>query len=239
MTDSAGEAENRSSVSPIWEVVNELVVGFLLERAVGWEFLQHEPAGHRKRVGEWEFRSPSGRVVFVEVKTLVEPDRYPPVFNRAVATGRLTQVLRRAYRQLPRDDRSTLVIIVGTGLILEASHGIYHSDLFQTLFGRIQITFQVLPYVEGSERMAPAFREMFVHQHKHRRLGAVAGLAVGGTATPGLGFYVINNPFADDDCQLAEDDFSHLWRFWIDREGVGLEKDGASGTDLWARVIGA
>jgi hypothetical protein len=54
-------------------------------------------------------------------------------------------------------------VVEGNGLILQVSHGIMFGDLFQTLYGQMQITFQVLPRVEGSERMGPASREMFVH----------------------------------------------------------------------------
>jgi hypothetical protein len=203
-----------------------------------WDFETYEPPGFRGRFGDWQFSPAAGRSVFVEVKTLVEPESYSTgVFSRGIASERLTGVLRRAYRQLPRDDRGTLVVVVGAGLILGVSHGIMHGDLFQTLFGRMQVTFKVLPYVPGSEKMAPSFREMFAHAGKHRRLGCVAGLNVGGHETPGLGFYAIHNPFADQAVRLKRADFPAVRQFWVGRDGIGEEIDGLHPHSHWERIV--
>ena len=237
ITDSAGAANCRPAVAPIWEIANELIVGLYLEKALGWTFQCHEPHGFRGRRGEWGFITPTGNEVFVEVKSVIEPEIVGnQVFSRGVATGRLSSVLKGAYRQLPDDGRSTLVVVVGNGLILQISHGIMHGDLFQTLFGRMQITFQVLPYVEGSERMGPAFREMFAHARKHRRLGGVAGLAIGGLDIPGLGFYAIHNPFANPEVRLCREDFNEARQFWVDEDGTGEELTGIDPREAWRRI---
>src|SRR5688572_19833468 len=47
-TDKA-EAARRSSVFPVWEIANELVVGRLLNRLLGWKLQVHEPAGRGSR----------------------------------------------------------------------------------------------------------------------------------------------------------------------------------------------
>lgn len=237
IADSAGKAHHRPAVAPIWEIANELVVGVYLERVLGWTLEAHEPEGFRGRRGEWQFATPRGKVVFVEVKSVIEPEIVGNrVFWRGVATRRLTSVLRGAYRQLPDDGRATLVVVVGNGLILEISHGIMHGDLFQTLFGRIEVTLQVLPYVEGSERMGPAFREMFAHARKHRRLGCVAGLKIGGLDLPGLGFYAIHNPFADPEVRLCSSDLEDTRQFWVSEDGAGEELSGLDPREAWRRI---
>jgi hypothetical protein len=238
LSDSAGKAEMRPSVSPLWEITNELIVGMYLERALGWKFIQHEPQGHGRRVGEWQFSATSGRTVFVEVKSLLEAERTDTsCYIRGIASARVTDVLRGAYRQLPRDDRATLVVLVGTGDILPIPFGIMHGDLFQTLFGRMQLTFNVLPYVEGSERLAPSFYDMFAHAGKHRRLGCVAGLQIGGLDTPGLGFYAIHNPYADSGCRLRPEDFPATRQFWIDPSGHGQEIEGTHPSQHWLAIF--
>ena len=237
LSDSAADTERRQAVAPIWQIANELTVALYLERALGWTLESHEPAGFRHRIGDWQFRTGGGKPVFVEVKSLVEPELPGSgVFSRGIASDRLTSVLKGAYKQLPRDDRATLVVVVGFGLILEISHGIMHGDLFQTLFGRIQITFNVLPYVPGSERMGPSFQEMFAHAGKHRRLGCVAGLRIGGSDAPGLGFYAIHNPFADASVQLRREDLAHCRQFWVNDDGFGEELDGRQPRENWERI---
>lgn len=241
MRDSVGEAENRNPLAPIWEIASELIVGLVLESTLGWTLLAHEPPGHRDRIGDWLFETPAGKPVFVEVKTLEEPVRYPSVFAREPATDRLTNVLKGAYRQLPRDERATLVVVVGIGvsLILGTPHGIYHSDIFQTLFGRLQVRFPVLPYNEELQEMGPAFRDMFAHAGKHRRMGVVGGLILGGLDTPGVGFYVVHNPFADDACSLTPDDFPQVSQYWVDAVGVGDEISGMAGGERWQTILDA
>lgn len=238
LSDSAGRAENRSSVAPIWEIANELVAGLYLERALGWTLSEYEPNGHMGRVGDWQFITPTGRTVFVEVKSVLEPERFGTgVFSRGVATGRLAGVLRGAYRQLPRDSRATLVVVVGNGLITALNHGIMLTDIFQTLFGKIQVTFPVMPYVEGSERVGPSFYDMFTHTGKHRRLGCVAGLHVGGMDTPGLVFYAVHNPFADSSSKLTKEDFVDARQFWVDIDGHGQEIGEVKALDRWKDIV--
>jgi hypothetical protein len=237
LSDSSGNREARSAVAPVWEIVNELVVAMYLERALGWRLLQAEPAGYKSRRGDWEFTAPSGRTVFVEVKSLVEPEpTASAVFMRGVAADRLTSVLRGAYRQLPKDGRSTLVVVAGFGPILGIPHGIMFGDLFQTVFGKMQVTFSVLPYVEGSERVGPAFHDMFAHAGKHRRLGCVAGMKIGGTDQPGLGFYAIHNPFAQPDVRLSMEDLPRTRQFWVASSGRGKEYDGLHPADRWKEL---
>jgi hypothetical protein len=221
----------------VWEIANELVVALYLERALGWSFVAYEPPGHMGRLGDWEFLSLSGETVFVEVKSVMEPALPEGAFTRGVAFRRLTGVLRGAYRQLPRDSRATLVIVVGNGLITALNGGIMLTDLFQTLFGQIQVTFQVMPYVEGSERVGPSFYDMFAHAGKHRRLGCVAGLHVAGLDTPGLVFYAIHNPFADPSSKLKRDDFADAPQFWVDEEGRGEEQGEVKATERWQRIV--
>jgi hypothetical protein len=238
LSDAAGDSERRPSAAPIWGIANELIVGLYLERALSWRLLQHEPRGFGERVGEWQFCTTSGRTVFVEVKSLVEPERVGTgVYMRGVASDRLTAVLRGAYKQLPRDDRATLVVVVGSGEILSVPFGIMHGDLFQTLFGRMQITFKVLPYVEGSERVGPSFYDTFANAGKHRRLGCVAGLKVGGMDTPGLGFYVIHNPYADQAMCLTPVDFPNTRQFFVDRAGSGEELQGLHPAEQWTTIF--
>lgn len=238
LSDSAGERENRSAVAPIWEIASELTAGLYLERALGWTLSRYEPNGHMRRVGDWEFATPTGRTVFVEVKTVLEPDRSETgVFTRRVAQERLTGVLRGGYRQLPSDSRSTLVIIVGNGLILDGSAGIMFTDLFQTLFGKMQVSFKVMPYVEGSERVSPSFYDMFAHAGKHRRLGCAAGLQFGGLETPGLVFYAIHNPFADPSSKLAKEDLGDAFQFWVDSAGRGEELGEIRAQERWREIV--
>lgn len=235
LSDKAGKT--RYTLGSLWEIANELVVGLFLERALGWTFEAHDPAGFRSRIGDWQFATADGRRVFVEVKSVHEAEmRGNQVFSRGIASKRLTRTLREAYKQLPADDRATLVILVGNGLTLSISHGIMYGDIFQTLFGQMAMTFQVMPYVKGSERIGPTFREMFAHAGKHRRLGCVAGLKIGGLDTPGLVVYAIHNPYANAAQRLSPDHFDGVRQFQVDERGMGRESDGIQPNEMWARI---
>ena len=73
--------EGRTCVFPIWEVANELLVARYLERVFGWRFDQHEPAGRGSRKGDWQFVTLQGRIVFIEVKSVREPEFIGRVFT--------------------------------------------------------------------------------------------------------------------------------------------------------------
>lgn len=120
------EAENRLPSFPIWQIANELVVGCYLERVVGWTYGRHEPDGRQGHRGEWQFTTPSGRDVFVEVKSMSEPDwsQASGVFSRPDYRNRITKPLGEAYKQLPDDGRATLVVLVAE-FKLSISHGIF------------------------------------------------------------------------------------------------------------------
>jgi hypothetical protein len=238
LSDSAGDRDHRSPVNPIWEIAYELIVGLFLEHGLGWRYLGHEPRGHRSHVGDWAFEAPSGRSVFVEVKSVLEPEmRGSGVFSRGPAMVRLTAVLRGAYKQLPRDSRSTMVVLAGNGLATTMAHDVMFTDLFQTLYGRMQVSMSVLPYVEGSARVGPSFYDTFANAGKHRRLGCVAGLHVAGNEQPGLVFYAIHNPYADQSSQLTSEDFGDALRFWVDEAGNGQELGDVRAREFWSKIV--
>lgn len=230
------DAEGRSSTFPIWEIVNELLVARLLERGLGWRFDLHEPQGRGTRLGDWQFVSPSGRSVFVEVKSLSEREMFSSgVHSKPSFAPRLRGVLKGAYAQLPDDGRATLVVVVGRELT-KISFGIMHGDLFQALYGDMQVTFRVMPYDPSSLRLAPSFREMFTHRGKHRRLGWVAGLVVTGMDEPALKLYAIHNPFAHESVTMPGEDYAAIDRFVVDRAGYGECLPSARNIPLWKTV---
>ena len=234
-TDKA-EAAHRSSVFPVWEIANELIVGRLLNRLLGWKLQVHEPTGRGSRRGDWQFLAPSGREVFVEVKSLAESEHFGTgVANVPSRAPRLRSVLKGAYSQLPDDGRGTLVVVVGREL-LRLPFGLMHGDLFQALFGQIQVTFKVMPYDPGSVRVGPSFREMFIHGSKHRRLAWVAGLVVSGMDEPALRLYAIQNPYADHKVQVESSELPSIEKFIVESDGRGELVRGFAPYDIWARV---
>jgi hypothetical protein len=212
--------EHRTCVSPILEIANELLVARYLERVHGWLFRAHEPQGRRGRKGDWQFTTPRGREVFVEVATVREPQLSTGVFN-ANFSPRLRSEVAHEYKHLPLDDRAVLLVLVGGFMLgLPAQHPEL-SHLFAALFGDWQITFQVLPYKPETVRAGPSFREMVVHRKKHRRLGCVAALCPGGLDVATCGFYAIHNPWAHDEVRLAREDFGDSLQFTVDDDGRG------------------
>lgn len=236
LTRERARADNRSVSFPIWEIANELIVALYLDRVLGWRFVEHAPCGRHQYRGDWAFDAPSGRRVFVEVKSLkeVEP-RSTGVYSRPSYAQRIRGVLARAYQQLPQDDRATLVVLVGNEL-LRIPFGLMHGDIFQALYGQIQVRFNVMPYDPTSVRMGPSFREMFVQVKKHRGLGAAAGLVVGGLDLPGLRFYAIHNPFAHLSARIPPDDFRDIDQFVVDENWMGRIIDGIHPHEAWARI---
>ncbi len=227
------QRESRTSTFPIWEVANELVVARYLERVLGWRYESHEPPGRGLRRGDWQFLTPSDQRVFVEVKSLREPERHGTgVFNRPSYSARLRGVLKEAYAQLPDDGRATLVVLVGSE-VLRIPFGIMHGDLFQALYGRMQVTFNLMPYDSASVRMGPSFRDMFVHGTKHRRLAWAAGLAVSGLDLPDLGFYGIQNPYADPTVRIERQAFPNVDRFVVEESGHGHIENGLHPDEVW------
>ena len=239
LAPARAKAQRRSVCSPIWVIAHELVVGAYLEHVLGWALEAHEPLGNKLSKGDWQFRTPEGQSVFVEVKTALEPMPMPTtgVFSKGVKDKQIREILRGAYKQLPTDDRSTLVVIVGYDM-LEISHGILFGDLFQTLFGAFQLKFR--PFAEDLGFTAgPSLREMHVHGTKHRQLGCVAGMYLSGIDFPKLEFYAIDNPFAHGSKRLPARTFERCRRFLVDSGGHGEELTGLEMVEGWRTMRGA
>jgi hypothetical protein len=212
--------EGRTCAAPIFEIANELLVARYLERVFGWRVTSHEPAGRASHFGDWQFLTPRGRNVFVEVKTVREPEGATGVFCANYAP-RLRSVVANAYAQLPLDSRGVLVVLVGGLMLHLPTKNPMLGDLFGALFGDYAITFQVMPYDPSTVRGGPSFREMTIHRKKHRRIGCVAALCPGGMDVPSFGFYAIHNPWAYDQVRLARDDFDDALQFAEDVPGRG------------------
>lgn len=236
LTPHRAASEARSVSSSIWAIAHELVVARYLERVLGWSFAEYEPLGYKSLRGDWEFTTTAGARVFVEVKTIDEPEPIATsgVYSRGIASRRIRNVVKTAYRQLPDDDRATLVVLAGRE-ILAISHGIMLGDVFQTLFGQFQVRFKPFE-TDPDYRAGPSFRDMLVHGTKHRRLGTVAGLCISGLDIPYLRFYAIDNPYARATVRLRESDLAPVARFFVDMIGKGVEERGLSLEDAWARM---
>ena len=233
------KAERRTVSSPIWIIANELIVGRYLEKVLKWIFECHEPLGNKAHCGEWQFRMLDGKSVFVEVKTALEPAAPTScVYSRGVQDAHVRDILKGAYKQLPDDDRATLVVVAGHE-IANPSLGIMHGDLFQTLFGKYQLTFR--PFADDPNYHAgPSFRDTHVNGTKHRRLGCVAGLFLSGSReTPHVGFYAIDNPYAAPTKRIANSNLLPAHRFMIDNGGHGEEQPGKSDEDIWQAMAPA
>ena len=206
---------------------------------LGWGFETYEPRGWRSGLGDWQFRTEAARQVFVEVKSLQEPmePEGEGIYGgrRSDYRPQLRQAMRRAYRQLPNDGRATLVVLVGTDSLSLPSGNIFAGDLFETLFGKIQISFSVMPFRPESMRMGPSLRHMFVHHKKNSRLGCVAGLRIGGSSPH---FYSIANPFAQPTVQLAEDALRRGDRFIVSSDQGDCFLPGLGPSEVWALMSG-
>lgn len=236
--ESRATVENRTVTFPIWEVGNELVVAAYLERVLGWTYLVHAPAGRPPKKGDWLFRSPSGKETFVEVKSVSEPmwRGSTGVFSRSSKAPRLRTILARAYGQLPREGYGTLIVLVALDDVLRLPHGsIMHGDLFEALFGEIQVKFNVMPYDPKSLRMGPSLREMFVQTSKHRLMGAAVGLDIGGFDVPEPRVYVIHNPFAYEHTRINPRDFPGQAQFYV-RDSEACFVPPMPLEDVWAKV---
>ena len=237
LTISSATREGRGSTDPLWDIANELIVGAYLECVLGWHLLRHEPQGRATRRGDWEFRSPSGRHVFVEVKSLHEPEDAPDgVWCRRVQGARIRSVLKDAYRQLPDENRATLVVLVNRGDLLSLPYGILHGDVFQSLFGEIQVAFPVLPFDRDRMRFGPSLRDTFVQKGKHRRLGVVAGLSIGGLGTPHASLYAIHNPHAHIQHRVPTSDMAPIVQWAFSEQGIGSQFAGISPDEAWQRI---
>jgi hypothetical protein len=239
IAEAHARAESQSVTTPVLVIANEFIVARYLERVLGWQYIEHEPAGRSTHRGEWLFRMPGGRDVFVEVKTFAEPAPEPSggAYMRPDYRPKVRSVLKGAYRQLPEDERASLVVLVGDE-ITEISHGIVHGDVFQALFGQYQIRFT--PFADDLNlRGGPSFRDMFTHGTKHRLLGCVAALEIAtrlsdaGRFSPALHFYAIDNPFAHDGKRLTAADLAAARRFMVNEEGLGSEIAGHAMEDAW------
>lgn len=232
-------ADNRTAAFPIWEIASELVVAAYLEHVLGWRLKAHEPSGRGNAKGDWEFTTRTGRIVFVEVKTVREPPFRPSnnVFSRGSYANRLTETLKRAYIQLPDDGRATLVVLVGDQY-LRPSWGIVQTDLFAALFGQFILQFPINSQRPKVSYAGPSFREMFLGRQKNRRLGAVAGLAIRGLFEPGLLFYGVHNPFAKRTVRLNQRALAAAWRVaWRGGSGRVIGKPNAP--TAWAKMRAA
>jgi hypothetical protein len=229
-------AEGREPDFPLWEILNELIVAAYLEHVLGWRYVSHEPLGATPKRGDWQFVSHSGRTVFVEVKSIAERLPYGDgAFMRGSYASRLRGVLARAYKQLPDDERSTLVVLVADWT-LEISHGIFFGDLSAALFGEYVVKFSVMMPKPEVTYAGPSFREMHVTGTKHRRLGAVAGLRVLGQDVPVLHFYAIHNPFCRASHEVPADAFglATQLRFEGDR---GTQVGSLDSHDVWQAIL--
>lgn len=239
LTPERAQAAGRSVLGPIWEIANELVAACYLERVHGWRFERHEPRGRNQHRGDWQFITPNGHQVFVEVKSLAErdwSDTGPDVFMRPDYRPRIRDVLKGAYAQLPDDERSTFVVLVGHEM-LSIPVGIMHGDLFQALFGQMQVSFPVgAEFSTAKVRLGPSFRDMLVQHAKNRRLGCAAGLFVSGCEAPGLKFYSIHNPWAHSHVRLPSSELGDGVQFVFDEDGFGREFGGVHPREAWARM---
>lgn len=236
--ESRATAEGRSVSFPIWEIANELVVAAYLERVLGWTFLDYEPVGRPPKRGDWLFRAPSGKEVFVEVKSITEPmgRGTTGVYSRSSKAPLIRRVLTRGYAQLPRDGPSTLIVLVALDDILRLPTGsIIHGDVFEALFGAVKITFRVMPFDPESMRMGPSLREMFVQKAKHRRMGAAVGLDIRGFGSPQPRLYVIHNPFAHDFARLNPSDFPGQAQLYF-HDGIARFSSPMPVEDVWGRM---
>lgn len=227
------KANRRSVTSPIWVIAHELIVAAYLQNVLGWIYVLHEPPGYKTTRGDWEFVTPAGRHVFVEVKTAEEPDvvETAGVFSRGVKSKQLREIIRGAYKQLPDDGRANLLVIVGREM-LEISHGIELGDLYQTLFGEYQIRFR--PFEDDPKfRGGPSMRDMQIHGTKHRRIGCIAGMHLYGSDFPRIGFYVIDNPFAYKGTRLDRRAFHNAIGLHFDDSGQGRFGKGLSLGEVW------
>jgi len=226
---------HRCSVStPIWEIAHELVVARYLEKVLLWEYEGHEPPGYKQARGDWLFRSCRGRDVFVEVKSLAEPELAASTgpYNRGIHYAKIRNAIKGAYKQIPDDGRSILVVLVGRE-ILHVPRRLMLGDIFQTMFGQFQVRFK--PFVENPKFTGgPSFHDMLVHGTKHRRLGCIAGLELTGTDYPHVPFYAIDNPFANPQTRLPPADLANCRRFVFDSAGHGEDLLGLGAEETWA-----
>lgn len=237
ITAKRAERERRNASTKIWEIAHELIAGRFLERVLGWEFLQHEPAGAENCRGEWEFRTNRGRTVFVEVKTVAEREYYENTgaFSRGPKVSRIESLVRRAYPQLPDDGRANLVILAGRE-IFALPAGILHGDLFQAMFGRMEVRFEPLSD-DKTMRRGPSRRGTLVNQTKNRRVGCIAGLRLVGLDLPEVQFHAIDNPYATDHCRLLEDELANAHRFVVDAAGRGEARKGLPLQQVWKLMV--
>ncbi|MBK8246662.1 MAG: hypothetical protein IPK85_04590 [Gemmatimonadetes bacterium] len=237
LSPAKARAELRSVTAPIWNVADELLVASFLERVLHWEFDHHEPRGHRDYKGDWQFRTPDGQVVFVEVKSVSEPE-YPTtgVFSRPHFIPRLHQLLKGAYRQLPDDERANCVVIVAHGgIILEIPYGIRFGDLFQAFFGETVFRAPFDGTSVGELSLTSTHREMFVQPNKNRRLGAVMGFDLGGgISDPAPVCYAIHNPLGHERNVLTLSATEGLQRFHVQADEPRLER-GLSPIEIWRK----
>jgi hypothetical protein len=237
LTPAAARSAGRKVTDPIWSIANELIVACYLERVLRWRFVAHDPPGRDNRVGDWLFDAPSGRRVFVEVKSPDEPN--PAQDSGAhcvpVRAARVRKLVSNAYGQLPKSDCATLVVIVGEDLV-RIQGSLVYGDVFQSLFGALQLSFTV-ESADPSPRLGPSFRDMLVHRSKHRELGCIAGMHVSGfPEKPRLLLYAIDNPFARPGRRIPPPDLLNARRFVFDEAGRGEEFNGISLGQTWRRM---
>lgn len=235
MPDRAA-ANNRTVSAPIRAIANELIVARYVERVNGWKFLEHEPPGAKKARGDWLFETSSKKYVFVEVKTIEEPEPAEGggVYNISARFPRIRDALREAYKQLPADGLSTMIVLVGDQM-LSVSYGILLSVLGQALFGSYQVTFK--PFEEAKDmRAGPSFYNTLIHGTKHRRAGCIAGLRVKGVDIPEMHFYSIDNPYAYAQARIPHKDFGPGLKLIVDEHGHGEELREITLDEIWSRM---
>ncbi len=234
LTPGRAQSERRNVSQPIWDVLNEPLVGLVLERAAGWTLLQPDPPGRSGRLGDWLFRTPSGRDVFVEVKSPAEIEATTGSGTRSDYRPRIRAEVRRAYGQLPSDGRATMIVIVGNEMV-RVPFGLMLGDLFQAMFGQYEVRLRPFEQPSRITYQGPSWRDMLVHGTKHRQLGCLCGLLKRGVDRPFLGLYTIHNPFADPTVRLPATDLGGLHQFAVDDEHVGREA-GVDNHEVWGRL---
>ena len=225
----------RMVTAPILAIAHELVVACFLEKVMDWSFDKHEPLGYKGARGDWEFITPSGRSVFVEVKTIEEPEftERNGFINPEPELARIRSTVRHAYPQLPDDHRCTLVVLVGRE-IMGLVGGILFSNLFQAMFGRFEVRFK--PFQPDREFSGgPSMHNMLVHTTKHRRVGCAAGMHIVGTDVPHVLFYAVDNPYANPEKRIPHDDLANANRFLAYPAG-GTEARGLRMYEVWERM---
>ena len=151
------------------QAVNELQAAWFFEQKLG-HTISFRPAGAGRSVLEFSFVGPDGAEVFVEVKSPYDelPEDDVVLLDDE---GKFRQSLKKAYKQIPKDGRRTLVVIAWEGFPVSGV-----ADALLALYGREpSVTFRAAT----REMTDPRHPERFWHPGQNRSLCAVATLEDG------------------------------------------------------------